>query len=271
MRRGLSSTVVTAAITALLAMLLLAWGAGSGTPLISEPQGTWGSPPPISLPQIDTEAATIPPPEPDGGEADVGPDYNQFIVDAIQIVMGLALLLLVAFLLRKMLSTRLEPRTANPADEDELIALLDATGEEVRFRALSEGDPRNAVVACWVALEEAVVSSGLRPDRTETAVELTRRVLSRWEVDEASITALSAAYREARFSRHPITEQQRESAVAALERIHEDLRRRVAAEQAAREEQEAAERARAQEQEQARQHQENAGVRGGGRGRRSRR
>src|SRR5690606_13297247 len=99
--------------------------------------------------------------------------------------------------------------------------------DEVRYQALSEGDPRNAVVACWVALEDAVHRSGLRPDRSETAAELTHRVLGRWDVDPEAITALSEAYREARFSRHPVSEEQRTVAVDALERIHLDLRRRA--------------------------------------------
>src|SRR5690606_35692226 len=111
------------------------------------------------------------------------------------------------------------------SEEEELVALLEATSDEVRYQALSEGDPRNAVVACWVALEDAVHRSGLTPDRSETAAELAWRVLARWDVDPSAVTDLSAAYREARFSRHPVSEVQRTVAVEALERILYDLRR----------------------------------------------
>lgn len=247
MRRGMTSTVVVTVLLAVGGLLLLVWGSSSGSPLVGAPQGTWG-PPPITMPAeppADLEVETLPP---DQGGVEDGPDVNQWIVDAIQLAVLLAMVLALLHVLRSLVERGKREGAAPPRErEDELVALLDASGEEVRYRALTQGDPRNAVVACWVALEDAVQRSGLDQDPAQTASELTGSVLARWQVDPAAIRSLSAAYREARFSRHPITEEQRRAAVDALERIHHDLRRKVRAEQEAREAREAADQAAAEE------------------------
>lgn len=240
MRRGMMSTVVVTVLLAVGGLLLLVWSSSSGSSLVGAPQGTWG-PPPITLPAkppTDLEVQTLPPESTDVSD---GPDVNQWIVDAIQLVILLTLIFGLLHVLRRLLERDRREGAGPPRDrEEELAALLDASGEEVRYRALTQGDPRNAVVACWVALEDAVHRSGLEQDPAMTASELTSTVLARWEVDPRAIRDLSAAYREARFSRHPITEDQRRAAVDALERIHRDLRRKVKAEQEAREQQAAA-------------------------------
>lgn len=227
MHRGTRSTVVVAVLTATVLLLLLVWSSGNGTPLVSAPEGTWGPP--------RAEEASTPSPTAETAAPQEGSDEQSERVTNwsfnLALLLWLAVIVTTVTLLLKWLSRQrvlgLERRAV--AEEEELVALLDATSDEVRYQALSEGDPRNAVVACWVALEEAVHSSGLTPDRSETAAELTRRVLGRWDVDPSAITTLSEVYREARFSRHPVTEEQRTLAVDALERIHLDLRRRAEA------------------------------------------
>lgn len=224
MRRGLTSTVVVAVLTVVAALALLAWGASNGSRLVGAPQGTWGPPrftapsanAPMTPDQVPTTTAPVTEESP--------PDAYQWLVDALQLLILLVVVgALVAFL-RHLLAQQHEARTPPAVQEpEELIALLEASGEEVRYRALAEGDPRNAVVACWVALEEAVHRSGLAEDRSRTAAELTTSVLHRWQVDPAAIRSLSEAYREARFSRHEVTEAQRRAAVDALEAIHADL------------------------------------------------
>ncbi|WP_298888855.1 DUF4129 domain-containing protein [uncultured Serinicoccus sp.] len=231
MRRGTGSTsgVVLAVLAALAGLSLLLWSSSSGRPLLGPPTGTWE--PEIGLPPLppvaeQTAATAVPtesrPPPQDGWQVD------WLLVGALLLVVVVVLLIVRALLARD----RDGDEPLGMEEDEQLAALLEASGDDVRYRALAEGDPRNAVVACWVALEEAVRRSGLPDNPAETASELTRRVLSRWEVDETSIRTLSEAYREARFSRHPVSEQQREQAVAALDRIHEGLRRRALAEQA---------------------------------------
>lgn len=239
MRWGTGSTVVVALLAALATLTLLVWGSSSGQPLVTEPQGTWGPP------RAQTGEPLIPTTAPDAesptGTEEVATRSTEWVVDLVTALFLMAVLAAVLLLARWLARQRFEERERRVVEEDgELVALLEATSDEVRWQALAEGDPRNGVVACWVALEEAVQRAGLQRNRSETAAELTERVLRRWEVDTRAITGLCDAYREARFSRHPVTEEQREAAVDALERIHTDLRRRVAAEEAARAAEEAA-------------------------------
>lgn len=227
MHRGTRSTVVVAVVTATVLLLLLVWSAGNGTPLVSAPEGSWAPPPTAQeAPTLTTPALTASPDDAAERETPLTDWSFTFAMVLWLLVLVTTLALLVKWLARQRVEG-MERRAL--VEEEELLALLDATSDEVRYQALSEGDPRNAVVACWVALEDAVHRSGLKQDRSETATELTRRVLGRWDVDPAAITTLSEAYREARFSRHPVTEEQRTLAVHALERIHVDLRRRAEA------------------------------------------
>ena len=247
MRRGVTSTVVVTVLLAVGGLLLLVWSSSSGSSLVGAPQGTWG-PPPLTLPEqpVDVVLETLPPGAEGASEEPAA--INQWIVDAIQLVVLLALVYGLLHILRAMTERNKRGRTPPPTERDEeLEALLDASGEDVRYRALTEGDPRNAVVACWVALEDAVHRSGVDLDPAQTASELTGSVLARWQVDPTAIRSLSAAYREARFSRHPITEEQRRTAVDALEKIHHDLRRKITSEQKARAAEEAARAAQQQE------------------------
>lgn len=223
MRGRTRSTVVVAVLTTVVLLVLLVWSAGNGTPLVSAPEGSFGEP----RAESGTVGATAEAPqesEDDEGVERIA-DWSFNLALALWLMALLATILIVVRWLGRQRLESAEHREA--AQEEELVALLEATSDEVRYLALSEGDPRNAVVACWVALEEAVHRSGLKPNRSETAAELTHRVLGRWDVDPAAITALSDAYREARFSRHPVSEEQRTLAVDALERIHVDLRRRA--------------------------------------------
>ena len=64
------------------------------------------------------------------------------------------------------------------------------------------------------------------PDRAETSAEFVVRALRGLDLDPAPIARLAALYREARFSEHPVGEEARGEARAALEVLHEDLVRR---------------------------------------------
>ncbi len=88
---------------------------------------------------------------------------------------------------------------------------------------LAEGDPRNAIVRCWVMLEDTVAEAGLPPDPALTSEELTSAVLARYAVTPAVIDELARLYREARFSEHTLDESHRKRAVAALNALRNDL------------------------------------------------
>lgn len=160
------------------------------------------------------------------------PDLPAFVVTALQLLLA-GLVLWAVYLLAHAVwrhTPRMRTRvvaarslTALPALPDDLVESADA-----RLALLQEGTPRNAIVACWVDLEDGAASAGLPRHAAETAAEYTVRVLHTWDVAPDAMGGLAELYREARYSRHPLTEDHRAEAIRRLTVIHDDLRRVVA-------------------------------------------
>lgn len=99
--------------------------------------------------------------------------------------------------------------------------LRGAAGRRAR---LEEGPPRNAVVACWLEIEEVAAAGGVRRRPAETATELGRRLLDVLGADEDAVAVLAAAYHRARYSEVPVTAQDRSRALRALDHVHASVR-----------------------------------------------
>lgn len=99
---------------------------------------------------------------------------------------------------------------------------------EAQRAALRHGAPRDAIVACWVRLEDAVIRAGVDRRPSDTSTELVDRVLAHRAVDPGALDELAALYREARFSSHVMPESARAAAITALDAVHAGLRRRAA-------------------------------------------
>jgi hypothetical protein len=148
-------------------------------------------------------------------------------------VVGLMVLLALAYVV---VSTWLrvwrERDRAAAASAASLTALDPTTGGDVeldeaaQFDALADGEPRNAIVACWLRLEDDVAAAGWPRHAAETSAEYTTRVLAAVGLDGEAVTALAALYREARFSTHTLGEADRSRATAALRAVHGSLRPR---------------------------------------------
>lgn len=113
---------------------------------------------------------------------------------------------------------------AEPTGHEELAEVVDAG-----LRALQTGVVADAIIACWVKLEEAAAGAGVERDPAETAAELTARVLHRHDVTVDSIATLLDLYREARYSEHGMGDESRAVAQAALARVRADLSASTAA------------------------------------------
>ncbi len=131
---------------------------------------------------------------------------------------------------RALLDAWRERRRPPPADDALLpdldaVALAVAEDFEGRIGALAAGTPAEGIIAAWVRLETTLHDVGLplAPSRTSTEVSLD--VLRQFTVDEGALGDLAALYREARFSRHPLGEDDRARAEAAHRTIDADLRR----------------------------------------------
>lgn len=151
----------------------------------------------------------------------------------IEILLIIFALLLMTILFRSAV-TRRRRRLAEQSpieaglevDDDDLDGILTqnlARSADAGLARLAEGDPRNAIVRCWLVLEDTVIQAGLPRDPSLTSQELTAQVLGRYAVDGAAISELGELYREARFSAHQLEETHRRRAVAALNQLRDGL------------------------------------------------
>lgn len=212
---------------ATLVLLLAVWAASTS---------------PVDIIDLREPTTTMPTPtqpgDSDRGEDDRQPEQSKaldeyaetmFVVLLSLLAIVLLTILIGAVWLRRRRAERSRRREGTGAsvghddalDQEVPDAITQAA--EDQLTAVTTGSPRNAIVACWLGLEDAAASAGSARDPAETSAEFTARTLSTYAVDDAAITALSALYREARFSEHPLTETHRSTAVDALHRLRADL------------------------------------------------
>jgi hypothetical protein len=110
---------------------------------------------------------------------------------------------------------------------DRLVEAMRADAD-AQVLAVDQGTPRNAIVACWLRLQEVATEAGLPPSPAETSTEFVVRALHTLDLDPRAIGSLAALYREARFSEHELGEAARDDARSALETLRDDLRSRGA-------------------------------------------
>ncbi|MFG2047094.1 DUF4129 domain-containing protein [Micromonospora sp. NPDC048935] len=172
----------------------------------------------------------------DAGEATQA-HIPEWVAKVAMVLLGLALLAALGYLtwvlvrgaLRR--TTRALPaqrarRTAEGTAR-EVAAALDAGLVELDDR---DTDPRVAVIACWVRLEEAAAAAGVPRLAGDTPTDLVSRLLR--GDPAAGIPAIVSAdvlaefahvYREARYATRPVDERTRDQARAALRRLRGEL------------------------------------------------
>lgn len=105
------------------------------------------------------------------------------------------------------------------AAEPDLPTLLRGAQRAESILARTDGEPRDLVMLCWVALEEAAGDSGVRRRPADSPTEFTSAVLRATRADPASVQSLLALYHRARFSSHPITDGDVRAARTAVIRL----------------------------------------------------
>ncbi len=229
MNRSRVGVGVAAALSLMIVVLLIASSSGSVRVWSDPPPGNPSGPadgfrPPDDGPFVG-QGSLIPPP--------AGDDGDGWVMRVLAIIVGVMLLrwfwIVVRFyaaMLARRRDRRIEPAgdfvvlPGAVVDEAPDI-MLDLTGQ---IGALEQGSARNAIVACWLRLEDDIVAAGLTRTPSETSAELTERVLAQAAVDGAAVVELADLYREARFSRHELGDAERERARIALQRVHASLR-----------------------------------------------
>lgn len=225
----MSRRAVGICIAATLTGLLFASVATSGG------VGLWGDPQwdpaPLDIDPIEIETPTEPfEADEEREESTPSPvEFPGWLTAILRVLLVTAAMVIVVALLvggwnRR---PRLQWRRPDPGDgdfdvlPDVAAAVVDEA--EAQRTALMTGAPRNAIVQCWLRLERDVATAGLPRRPADTSAEFTERVLARYSVDAAAIRELAALYREARFSEHPLGEEARRAALAALDRLHRTL------------------------------------------------
>lgn len=102
-----------------------------------------------------------------------------------------------------------------PEPEPEGQALADAMS--AGRRALQGDDARAAIIACYAAMERSLAAVGIARSVSDSPADLLGRAHDRGLLHGPAPLTLTALFREARFSVHPMGEEQMAAARTALE------------------------------------------------------
>ena len=109
-----------------------------------------------------------------------------------------------------------QPPADDAADLDlEALAAAVTADAPGRLEALSAGTPAEGIIAAWARLEATLYAAGVALSVSRTSTEVSLDVLRRYSVDPVALQTLADLYREARWSRHPLTEDDRERAFSS--------------------------------------------------------
>lgn len=109
---------------------------------------------------------------------------------------------------------------AAPARTEAVVAAVDAGLDRLGD---ADADPRRAVIACWVRLEEAAAAAGTPRRPGDTPTDLVGRLLLAHRVSHPVLDEFAAVYREARYATHVVDERMRAAAVASLRQVRAEL------------------------------------------------
>jgi hypothetical protein len=87
----------------------------------------------------------------------------------------------------------------------------------------SERDPRRAIVRAYAQMEDAFGDVEMARARDETASEFLARTTRRLTQSAGAAAELTERFEEARFSTHPLTQADRDQALASLRRVEQEL------------------------------------------------
>ena len=91
-------------------------------------------------------------------------------------------------------------------------------------RALREDpDPRTAIIGCYAAMERSLAEAGSPAKAADTPAEFLTRATAGGLVRSSCASTLTGLFRQARYSSHPMTEDDRAAAIQALAQVRADL------------------------------------------------
>lgn len=106
-----------------------------------------------------------------------------------------------------------------PVPPEPLAEALAAGAQALR----EDPDPRTAIIACYAAMERSLADAGSPADAADTPAEVLARATAGGLVRPSCAGTLTGLFRRARYSRHPMTEDDRAAAMEALAQVRADL------------------------------------------------
>jgi hypothetical protein len=213
---------VSAALVPFALLLLRRQSSGDGMPMDE------GAPSPQTEPSRKLPA---PPTHKPSSTGSFSFDLRAFLLVLLIVIGTLVLVWLIAVGIRLLRnvpivepSTSGQPITSSEV-EDEALAEALLAGRS----ALSGEDARAAIIACYAAMEASLEQVGIIREQSDSPSDLLQRAMIRdlpstGARDAATLTAL---FREARFSTHPMTVSQLEAARGALDAVRSALLERA--------------------------------------------
>jgi hypothetical protein len=119
---------------------------------------------------------------------------------------------------------RLVPLFGESSLESDLVSAIETTVDDLR----SERDARKAVIAAYALMERTLTEHGCPRDRAEAPFEYLARILRGLRVRDGAVRRLTELFELAKFSGHPVDDEMREQAIAALLAIRDDLQQEEA-------------------------------------------
>jgi Domain of unknown function (DUF4129) len=236
-RKRAGSVLLAAGITAILALAVMS--AAMRGPWFTEERSFEFPFAPGPVPTLD--APEEPELEPDGvqEQSEIERlDLGWLLVLAGMVLVTVFILLLLKFLrrLRRPIGGEQAPRglpsDLEPPPEPDIPVLLRGVSA-ARELLTRYAEPSDAVVAAWLALEDAAARSGVHRRPSATPTEFTMVVLAATPAPPAATRELLDLYRTARFSTHPITAMDLERAARCFTEIAESFTAAAAAGQRA--------------------------------------
>ncbi|MBM7784299.1 DUF4129 domain-containing protein [Tenggerimyces flavus] len=224
-RAGMIAGVV-ALLAAIIVVAALTSGQVTRLPL---PKGSFLPPSPPPAPTFGPSGPGL------GGRGQGGSTLGTILLVAVIVLAAVIAALVIWFLvrlLRRLLQAqrgrivvRHTPVTvkAAPAREVQPDEVDSAIQEGIDELDSDEGDPRRAVIACWVRLERLAAKAGAARAPGDTPAELVAHMLVAVDVSGAVLERLAALYRRARYAPAEVSEDMRAEALATLRQVRSEL------------------------------------------------
>jgi hypothetical protein len=87
----------------------------------------------------------------------------------------------------------------------------------------ADADPRRAIIACWVRLEETASAAGTPRHPSDAPADYVLRLLAAHQMSRPVLARFAAVYRQARYSSGPVDAGMRSTAVSALRQLRSEL------------------------------------------------